>query len=102
MIDNNKRESNDDRMQNSDKTSQFSNKNLKDIITPVKVDLLEKMLIDSNYHEKETSYLVDGFRNGFSIEYKGPENRRDYSDNIPFRSVGSSKELWEKLMKSSS
>ena len=57
------------------------------------------MLIESKYDKAETEYLVNGFRYGFDIEYEGPTERRDYSHNIPFRSVGSSKELWSKLMK---
>ena len=69
------------------------------IVTPVNTDLLEKLLIQSKYDREETKYLVDGFRNGFDIKYEGPQDRRDYSENIPFKSVGSSQELWEKLMK---
>ena len=54
---------------------------------------------ESKYDEAETRYLVDGFKNGFDIEYNGPEERWDYSKNIPFKSVGSNRELWDKLMK---
>ena len=80
-------------------TPHFTNYDTTNIITPVKVDLLEKMLIESKYDAEETKFLVKGFREGFDICYEGPEQRKDYSDNIPFRSVGSSKELWQKLMK---
>ena len=81
------------------RTPQFENLNMKDIITPIRVDILEKLLKESKYDEAETRYLVDGFKNGFDIEYNGPEERRDYSKNIPFKSMGSSRELWDKLMK---
>ena len=70
-----------------------------DIVTPVNADELERLLKLSNYDPMETKFLVDGFRRGFSIDYQGEECRKDYAENIPFRSVGSSEELWEKLMK---
>ena len=43
--------------------------------------------------------MIKGFKEGFDIEYEGEPYRQDYAQNIPFRSVGSSEELWEKLMK---
>ena len=81
-----------------DSETMDGNFNLEDIVTPINVDLLEKLLIESKYDEKETDFLVKGFREGFDIGYEGPTNRKDYSVNIPFKSVGSSKELWDKLM----
>ena len=77
----------------------FINSDLENIVTPVKVDVLERLLKQSNYDTQETEYLVNGFRNGFDIHYDGPKDRKDYSENIPFRSVGTAKELWDKLMK---
>ena len=53
----------------------------------------------SNYNEKETRFLVDGFQNGFDIGYEGSPHRRDTARNIPIRQVGSEEELWSKLMK---
>ena len=41
---------------------------------------------------------MDDFKNGFSIEYHGPQNRQSSSDNIPF-SVGNETEFWNKIMK---
>ena len=81
-----------------DSSTNEGNYNLKNIVTPIKVDELEKMLMDSKYNETETRFLVDGFRNGFALGYQGPENRQDESDTIPFREVGSKEEMWEKLM----
>ena len=68
------------------------------IITPVKADILEELLIESNYDKVETQFLVEGFRHGFDIGYRGPEKRRDLSDNIPIR-VGTKEDMWEKIMK---
>ena len=76
-----------------------NNRNLQDIVTPIKVDVFEQLLTESKYDPKETAYLIDGFKNSFDIEYEGPTEHKDYANNIPFKSVGSSQELWEKLMK---
>ena len=76
-----------------------ANYDIKHIVTPVKVDVLERLLKVSKYDKEETDFLVNGLRNGFDIKYEGPEERKDYADNIPLRSVGSPAELWEKLMK---
>ena len=68
-------------------------------MTPVKVEVLERLLQDTNYDEEKSRFLVNGFKNGFDIGYREPENRRDTSKNIPFRDgVGSPKELWDKIM----
>ena len=44
------------------------------VVTPVDVDKFESLLKQSAYDEAETRYLINGFRNGFSLEYDG---RRD-------------------------
>ena len=61
--------------------------------------MLERLLRESKYDKEETSFLMDGFTNGFDIGYEGPENRRDMSKNIPIKEgVGSKEELWKKVM----
>ena len=61
---------------------------------------MNKLLLQTNYDPTETQFLVDGFSNGFSLNYQGPHNRQDISDNIPFTpGVGDERELWMKLMK---
>ena len=47
----------------------------------------------------ETHYIVNGFRFGFDLGYRGPVTRQDTASNIPFWGIGSHLELWEKLMK---
>ena len=76
----------------------YSSFNLENVITPVRVDVFEKLLRDSAYPDDEIDFLTQGFRNGFDIGYQGPENRKSLSDNIPF-SVGNRVILWNKLMK---
>ena len=74
------------------------NFNLDDIVTPVKVDELVRLLKLSSYNEKEIEFLRMGFTTGFDIGYEGPINRQSVSENIPLK-IGSKEELWNKLMK---
>ena len=65
----------------------------------MKVDVLQTFLQDTGYDEKETNFLIDGFRNGFDLGYNGPtENIRRFAPNLKLN-VGSKKELWNKVMK---
>lgn len=67
------------------------------IVTPVIACNLEKLLRDTNYPEKETKFLVDGFTKGFSLGYEGPKVRRTYSKNHKLR-AGTPLILWNKIM----
>ena len=78
----------------------FENYDMRNISTPVDAEMLNDLLKKTHYDPKETEFLVDGFRNGFCIGYEGPENRKDFSENIPITpGVGSKLELWNKIMK---
>ena len=74
------------------------NWDLEEIHSLVDVGKLESMLKQSNYHPGEIAFLVNGFKEGFSIQYQGPVDRRSSSPNITF-SVGNSQILWDKLIK---
>ena len=50
----------------------FTNRDLKRIVTPIIVNRLEELLIESDYPSDETNFLVDGFTEGFDICYEGP------------------------------
>ena len=76
----------------------FFNYNLTDIVTPIDVDKLETLLVDSNYSGEETEFLVDGFCNRFDIGYKGTKLRQSEAKNILF-TVGNKTEMWNKIMK---
>ena len=76
----------------------FENYDLESIITPVKVDKLVRLLHQAHYPSDEVKFLEDGFRQGFSIGYEGPEEHRSFAANIPF-SVGNETILWNKLIK---
>ena len=75
----------------------YEDYNLAEIVTPVNLDRLEQLLIETNYNREETALLVRGFRRGFSIQYEGPRNRQDTSQNMPLR-VGSEADMFKNLM----
>ena len=75
----------------------FLNFNLQDIVTPVDVNAFERLLIASGYNAQKTSYLINGFKNGFSLQYTGNLNGKRMAANLKLR-VGSKLELWNKVM----
>ena len=63
------------------------------------VDRLHELLIDTGYDGDETRFLIEGFRNGFDIGYRGPiKGIRRYAPNLRLR-VGNKRVLWNKVMK---
>ena len=76
----------------------FENFDLTTIVTPVKVDVLEKLLIQSNYCPHKTKFLVKGFTSGFSSGYKGDTKVQRMVPNLKFR-IGNELVLWNKVMK---
>ena len=52
----------------------------------------------SNFDQEKSEVLIKGFSEGFDIGYRGPNDRADESENIPF-SVGSHEDMWAKIMK---
>ena len=78
----------------------FSFYKVNSISTPVRVDQLEKLLSQSMYDNRESSFLIRGFSKGFDMGYRGQMNRKDTSQNIPFKpGVGDEVEMWNKIMK---
>ena len=68
-------------------------------MTPVDADALERLLNETQYDRKKSEFLLDGFRNGFSLEYQGPVDVKITSKNLKFRGVGNETILWNKVMK---
>ena len=77
----------------------YQNFDLENIKTPVNVGVLKELLEVSGYDKLETKFLVEGFTDGFSIGYSGPEEVQINSPNLKFREVGNSTILWNKVMK---
>ena len=75
-----------------------TNQDWKEIKTPIRVQELQQLLQQTKYDKEKSRYLIDGFKNGFDIGYRGPTDRRDLSQNLPFR-VGTPTDLWNKVMK---
>ena len=77
----------------------YENKNLEDIVTPVRPEKLRDLLLMSGYQEDKVEYLFDGFQNGFNLHYEGPlSTGKREAPNLKLR-VGSPTELWNKVMK---
>ena len=55
-------------------------------------------LIDSKYDIEESKFLIDGFRNGFSIGYDQSESVQLTAPNLQLR-IGDETVLWNKVMK---
>ena len=77
----------------------FENFDIHDIVTPVNANILGDLLKEGGYDSVKTKFLVEGFKNGFSLEFKGKRHdiQRE-APNIKIR-IGSKKEMWNKIMK---
>ena len=76
----------------------FKNLDVTNLVTPVKADVLEKLLVDTNYPDEEREFVIDGFKNGFSLGYNGNQNVKMTAPNLRF-TVGNKRILWNKVMK---
>ena len=59
---------------------------------------LERLLVETEYDISKTKFLVDGFKNGFDLGYRGPSDVKQTSPNLKF-TIGNKQELWNKVMK---
>ena len=72
-----------------DQPMYFENFDLENIVSPVNVPELEKLLIETKYNPSEIEFLVDGFTNRFSIGYQGKiHDIKVKSKNLRFNGVG--------------
>ena len=76
----------------------YENFDLSSVITPVNVENLEKLLMASQYDRKKSQFLINGFRHGFSLEYKGSRKVKMKSPNLKL-TIGTPVQLWNKVMK---
>ena len=85
--------------ENEEQPTYFENFDMENFVSPVNADVLEHLLVKYKYNPDETAFLVDGFRNGFDIGYRGiTENIQRKSPNLKLR-IGSETALWNKVMK---
>ena len=80
------------------KVSWHENFDLQNIITPVNVKKLKQILQEVNYCPDKSEYLIDGFTNGFSLEFQSNREVRQTAPNLKFR-IGDKYQLWEKVIK---
>ena len=73
------------------------NYDLTNVITPLDVDTYESFLNETGFDKEKSRYLVDGFRNGFSLEFEGNRNVKRLANNLCFR-IGTPHEMWDKIM----
>lgn len=66
-------------------------------MTPMRTVVLEEMLLESNYPRKDTEFLINGFKYGFELGYRGPLCRQTFSRNHKLR-AGNQVVLWNKIM----
>ena len=76
----------------------FENLDLENIKTPVNADKLDNLLMETGYDKAKKDFLVDGFKHGFDLGYRGPKNIKQKAPNLKF-SIGNETELWNKVMK---
>ena len=76
----------------------FKNLDLESVVTPVNIKKLEELLIESNYSKEKTQFLVNSFKWGFDLGYRGPMDIQRKAPNLKLR-VGNPTVLWNKVMK---
>ena len=77
----------------------YTNFDLENLVTPVNVEQLESLLVETNYDVKETEFIIQGFRHGFELGYAGPRtNIQRRAKNLCIR-VRNETILWNKIMK---
>ena len=74
------------------------NLNLESIVTLVNVKMLDSILTESGYDETKKNFLLDGFKNGFSIGYEGNRKIKHTANNLRLE-IGDQIDLWNKVIK---
>ena len=77
----------------------YENYDLESIVTLINADKFEQLLIETGYDPLETEFIVQGFREGFSLGYCGETNVQMTAPNLKFCGVGDKVTLWNKVMK---
>ena len=60
--------------------------------------MLEDLLRFYQMEQEELNFIVNGFRYGFDLGYRGPQHRKNTSRNLRLW-VGNKYDLWDKMMK---
>ena len=76
----------------------FENYDLDNIVMPVDADKLDQLLTEAGYNQLKKQKLVDSFRHGFDLGYRGNENVQKTAPNLKL-TIGTEIDLWNKVMK---
>ena len=76
----------------------FCNWDLDNVVTPVDVKAFENLLSEVGYDKIKSEFLIQGFKNGFSLGYEDDPGVKLTAPNLKLR-VGSETQLWNKVMK---
>ena len=68
------------------------------IFTPVDAKRFCDLLQETSYPDSKIKFIKEGFSQGFSLGYEGPDNVKQTSENLKLR-IGNKFELWNKVMK---
>ena len=74
----------------------YENYDMENVVTPVNVDVFERLLIQSNYNKSKRIKLINGFRNGFSLHYEGEMKVKKTAPDLKLR-IGTL-HIWTKVM----
>ena len=77
----------------------YTNFDLEHVVTPVRADVLEQLLIETNYDPVERDFIINSFKHGFDLGYQGQTtNIQRKAPNLKL-TVGNHTILWNKVMK---
>ena len=77
----------------------FVNYDLTNIVTPVNVHQLALLLRETNYDSDKTAFLIQGFKHGFDLGYRGPQIIKQTAKNLKLDGKKQQIILWNKVMK---
>ena len=75
----------------------YNNEDLQNIITPINIKKFDELLTEAKFDEAKKRFIVDGFTNGFRLQYTGDSDIKMQSPNLKF-TIGDKRELWNKVM----
>lgn len=74
------------------------NPDIDSLVTPLNVNKYQELLKQSGYPPEKIEPLVQGFKFGFDLGYRGPKDVQLEANNLKFR-IGNKTILWNKIMK---
>ena len=65
---------------------------------PIDANRFNKLLKETKYNKEKRKFLIDGFKNGFDLQFSGDRKVTRMAPNLKLR-VGNKTDLWNKVMK---